>query len=278
MSITGHVTRAQYGINTYSFTQTLAARDCLKRLADLGYCRFEIMLMPGHFWASLDGDAGRRQIESLVVKDSLQILTLNQPNLDVNLSSVVPEMREHSCGVISSAIELAASWNAKGVVINPGKSNPVFPPPVKTLADCFRRSLEVLVPIARRARVQLIVKNHPLSYLYRADDLRHFFDEFGWEQIGIGYDFANGHFAREEPEAVLQLRQHLSFMYAADTSLDVFNHAQIGTGTVPFERIATMLRGANLCPPTILEIVAENAQLAIDASVEHLDSHRWPTS
>lgn len=39
-----------------------------------------------------------------------------------------------------------------------------------------------------------------------------------------------------------------------------------------------MLRGANLCPPTILEIVADNAQLAIDASVEHLDSIRWPTA
>ena len=124
----------------------------------------------------------------------------------------------------------------------------------------------------------MIVKNHPLSYLYRANDLRLFFDEFGWDQVGIGYDFANGHFAREEPEAVLQLRDHLPFMYAADTSLDVFTHAQIGTGTVPFENIATMLRGANLCPPTILEIVAGNAQLAIDASVEQLDSHRWPTS
>ena len=57
----------------------------------------------------------------------------------------------------------------------------------------------------------------------------------------------------------------------------VDGRAQIGTGTVPFERIATMLRGANVCSPTILEIVAENPQLAIEASVEHLDSIRWPT-
>jgi hypothetical protein len=38
-----------------------------------------------------------------------------------------------------------------------------------------------------------------------------------------------------------------------------------------------MLRNANFCAPTILEIVAEDAQLAIDASVEHLDSIGWPT-
>lgn len=267
-----------YGINTYSFTQTHSAGDCLEQLADLGYRRFEIMLVPGHFWPSLDGETGRRQIESLVGRKSLEILSLNQPNLDINLASLVPEMREYSCAVVGSAIELAAAWNAKGVVINPGKSNPVFPAPTQTLADCFRRSLEVLVPLARRGGVQLIVKNHPLSYLYRANELRQFFDAFGWERVGIGYDFANGHFAGEAAEEVLRLRDHLSFMYAADTKLDTFCHAQIGTGTVPFDAIAGMLRDAGIALPTILEIVAENAQVAIDASVRHLDSVAWPSA
>ena len=233
-------------------------------------------MVPGHFWPSLDGGTGRRQIESLVGRKSLEIVSLNQPNLDVNLASLVPEMRQHSCAVVASAIELAAAWNAKGVVVNPGKSNPVFPAATEILADCFRRSLEVLIPVARRAGVQLIVKNHPLSYLYRSNELRQFFDAFGWEQVGIGYDFANGHFAGEAAEEVLQLREHLSFMYAADTTLDTFRHAQIGTGAVPFEAIAKMLRDAGMYLPTILEIVAEDAQVAIDASVRQLDSVAWP--
>ena len=270
--------RGSYGVNTYSFTQTHRAGDCLEQLADLGYRRFEIMLVPGHFWPSVDGDTGRRQIESLIGRKSLEILSLNQPNLDVNLASLVPEMRQHSCAVVASAIELAADWNAKGVVVNPGKSNPVFPAATEILADCFRRSLEVLIPVARRAGVQLIVKNHPLSYLYRANELRRFFDAFGWEQVGIGYDFANGHFAGEAAEEVVQIRDHLLFLYAADTALDTFRHAQIGTGTVPFEAIAKMLRDAGMNLPTILEIVAENAQVAIDASVRHLDSVAWPTA
>ena len=276
MPMTKPLNKAAYGINTYSFTQTHRAGDCLEQLADLGYRQFEIMLVPGHFWPSLDGAVERRQIESLVTRRSLQILSLNQPNLDVNLASVVPEMRQHSCGVVAKVIELAAAWNAKGVVVNPGKCNPVLPAPKEILADCFRRSLEVLVPIARRAGVQLIVKNHPLSFLYYANDLRDFFNAFGWEQVGIGYDFANGHFAGEAPEEVLQLRDHLSLMYAADTTLDSFSHAQVGTGTVAFERVAAMLRDARISPPTILEIVAADPQLAIDASVERLDSVHWP--
>ena len=275
---TKHLDKGIYGVNTYSFTQTHRAGDCLEQLSDLGYRRFEIMLVPGHFWPALPGDPRRAQIESLVGRRSLEILSLNQPNLDVNLASLVPEMRQHSCAVVASAIELAAAWNTKGVVINPGKSNPVFPAPTQILADCFRRSLEVLVPVARRAGVQLIVKNHPLSYLYRADELRQFFDAFGWEQVGIGYDFANGHFAGEAAEEVLQLRDHLSFMYSADTTRDTFRHAQIGTGTVPFDAISKMLRDAGMYLPTILEIVADNAQVAIDASVRHLDSVAWPSA
>jgi L-ribulose-5-phosphate 3-epimerase len=270
--------RAAFGINTYSFTKDLCARDCLQQLADVGYRRFELMLIPGHFWPTLDGARGRREIESLLARESLEILTLNQPNLDVNLASTVPEMRQHSCTVFANAIELAQAWNAKGVVINPGKANPVFPPSMQTLTDNFKRSLEVLVPLARKASVQLIVKNHPLSYLYRAQDLSHFFDAFGWEQIGLGYDFANGHFAGESPEAVLGLREHLSFLYVGDTGLERFEHAQVGTGSVAFEAISKLLQGAKLCPPTILEIVAAQPQAAIDASVEVLARMAWPSA
>lgn len=277
MPMTSVLNRAAYGVNTYPFTHTHRVGDCLEQLADLGYRKFEIMLVPGHFWPILDGDTGCHQIKSLVTRKSLEILSLNQPNLDVNLASIVPEMRQHSCWVVASAIELAASWNAKGVIINPGKSNPVLPASNEILKDCFRRSLEALVPIARTAGVQLIVKNHPLSYLYRANELRQFFDAFGWEQVGLGYDFANGHFAGEAAEEVLQLRDHLSFIYAADTTQHTFRHAQIGAGTVPFETISGMLRDAGISLPTILEIVEEDPQAAIDACVSHLDHFTWPT-
>jgi sugar phosphate isomerase/epimerase len=75
---------------------------------------------------------------------------------------------------------------------------------------------------------------------------------------------------------MLSLRDHLRFVYAGDTSLDTFSHAQIGTGAVPFDSIAAMLRAADVCSPTILEIVADDPEPAIAASVAHLDGVRWP--
>jgi L-ribulose-5-phosphate 3-epimerase len=270
--------KAAFAINTYSFTRDRSAKDCLQHLADAGYRRFEVMLIPGHFWPTLDGAAGQREVEALIARNALEIVTLNQPNLDLNLASDVPEMRQHSCTVVANAIELAAAWNAKGVVMNPGKANPVFPPRMQALTDNFKRSLDFLVPVARRASVPLIVKNHPLSYLYHAQDLKQFFDAYGWEQIGLGYDFANGHFAGEAPEAVLDIVDHLSFLYAADTSKEHFEHAEIGTGTVAFGAIASLLRSAGVGAPTILELVSDDPEPVIDASVRYLDAVRWPAA
>src|SRR5439155_12220195 len=107
-------------INTYSFARERSAHDCLQQLASVGYRRFEVMLIPGHFWPTIDGMAGRREVAALVDRNALEILTLNQPNIDVNLASEVPEMRQHSCAVVANAIELTGGWNAKGVVDNPG--------------------------------------------------------------------------------------------------------------------------------------------------------------
>jgi sugar phosphate isomerase/epimerase len=276
MGVTGG--KGAYAINTYSFTRQLHARECLQQLAYQGYQRFEVMLIPGHFWPTIDGASGRREMESLISRNQLEIVTLNQPNLDINLASEVPEMRQHSCRAVANAIELAAAWNAKGVVVNPGKANPVNPPPFEALTENFKRSLDQLIPIARSASVQLIVKNHPLSYLYRAQDLKEFFDVFGWEQIGLAYDFANAHFGGEQPQAVLSLWDHLSFLYAADTSTERFEHGEVGKGTVPFDAIAKMLHSAGSCPPTILEIVSTQPLSAIAASIDCLDKICWPTA
>ena len=124
--------------------------------------------------------------------------------------------------------------------------------------------------------MHLIVKNHPLSYLYRAEELRSFFDGYGWDGIGLGYDFANGYFGHEDAEAVLKIQDHVRFLYGGDTRLDSFQHAQIGNGNVPFAEISAMLHAADFRRPTILEIVADVADSAIDASVAYLDRIHWP--
>jgi len=235
------------------------------------------MLVPGHFWPSRETADEQRKISGLLVSRNLRIVTLNQPNLDINLGSSVPEMREHSCAMMIAAMRLAGDWGAMGVVINPGKANPVLASPRDQLADWFRRSLDALVPEAERCNVQLIVKNHPLSYLHRAADLVSFFDSYGWERIGIGYDFANGHFGREDPTEALQLlNSRIKLIYAADSGLDEFRHDPVGVGAVRFNDIAAALRAFGYRGDTVLEILSDEPDRALATSVAQLETHAWP--
>jgi L-ribulose-5-phosphate 3-epimerase len=270
---------AAYAINTYSYSSRYTALACIEHLSELGFRKFELMLIPGHFWPSLATSADRKAIRGLLAARDLQIVTINQPNLDVNLAALSPECRDYSCAVVGSAMELAADFGAQGVVINPGKANPVFPPAPEILADRFRSSLDLLVPRAGKLGVQLIVKNHPLSWLYSGDDLLAFFNRYGWDNLSLAYDVANAVYAGEDVVATLpSLLSHLGAVYAADTPLEEFRHDPAGGGAVPFAHIAQALTAVGYDGPTILEIVASEPDSAILHTVSWLDQASWPAA
>jgi len=275
-NITG---RSAYIINTYSYTLYYSALECLQKLADRDYCSFELMMVPGHFWPSLSDKNERDAISRLLLSRHLNIHTINQPALDINLSSSTPEMRQYSCSMMTNALQLAAEWGAQAIVINPGKANPVFTPPKERLHEWFSRSLDTIVASARKYNVQVLVKNHPLSFLYRSDDLVAFFNSYGWDHIVLGYDFANGYFGKEDPlVALANLADHLGAVYAADTTLVEFQHSEIGTGVVPFSEIAQALRQRQYAGPTVLEIVSQAPDVSIDKSIAYLSNVNWPIS
>jgi len=270
--------QAAYTVNTYSYTTRYSALACIEHLSDLGFRAFELMLTPGHFWPSLATAAERRAMGSLLAERGLRIETINQPNLDINLAALSPECRDYSCAVVGSAMELAAEWGAQGVVVNPGKSNPVFSPGNDVLADRFRSSLDILVPRAGKLGVQLIVKNHPLSWLYKGEDLVAFFGDYGWDNVSLGYDVANAVYGRESViDTLPRLAGHLSALYAADTPLDEFRHDPTGSGAVPFASIAEALTAVGYCGPTILEIVSPDPDSALLHTVTWLDQAFWPS-
>jgi L-ribulose-5-phosphate 3-epimerase len=266
-----------FAIDTYSYTSRFSALDCLRHLSDLGFSGFEVMLIPGHFWPSEATAEDRGAVANFLAERGLRIETLNQPNLDINLAALTSECRDYSCGVIISAMELAAEWQAGGVVVNPGKTNPVFPQDRETLETCFKSSLDILVPQAARLGVQLIVKNHPLSWLHAGGDLVAFFDRYGWDSVGLGYDVANALFAGESVlETLPRLSGRLSAVYVADTPVDDFRHAPVGEGAVDFPPIAAALAEMGWRGPTILEIVSPDPDPAILNSVAALTGFGWP--
>ena len=83
-----------FGCNTYSYTIAYSAEDCLMRLADLGFAELELMMYPGHLWPPETNVARRAALRRLIAGRNLHVVTLNMPNIDMNVAGASASSRD----------------------------------------------------------------------------------------------------------------------------------------------------------------------------------------
>jgi sugar phosphate isomerase/epimerase len=260
---------ATFGCNTYSYVHAYTAAQCVERLADQGFVDFEIMVYPAHLWASDTG--GLRALKSVVQSRGLRIVTLNMPNIDINIAAAAEEMRAYSLALLEGAVRMAGELGASGVIIGPGKANPLFPCATELLIGHFFAALDCLMPVAARAGTALWLENMPFAFLPDARSLIETLDRYGGAGIGVVYDVANAHFIGEAVEDGIALcRDRLKLVHLSDTGREIFRHDPVGCGTVPFARLPALLRQAGYSEVAMLEIIGHDADRVIAASAEAL--------
>ena len=130
---------APFAVSTYSYQQGWTARDTIARLVARGYVEFEVMVFPGHLWPEDTDAAARRALRRFVEDRGARIVTLSIANNDINVASAYPAVRSASLGLLSDIIRLAGDLGVPGVVIGPGKPNPLFPLPRTQLTSATER-------------------------------------------------------------------------------------------------------------------------------------------
>ncbi|MBI2224453.1 MAG: sugar phosphate isomerase/epimerase [Betaproteobacteria bacterium] len=268
--------RARYAVNTYSYTMSHTATDCLTSLAGRGHTEFELMMYPGHAWPADLDPATRKRIVSFLEREKLTVRTLNQPNIDINIAAATAQMRAYSLSIVRSVVELAGDLGAEGVIIGPGKANPLFPARVDGMTDLFFKALDELLPVARRAGTQLLVENMPFCFLPDADSMTTALERYGADEIGVVYDIANAEFIREDIAAGLKrVAPRLHSVHVSDTGHSAYRHDPVGTGRVPFKRVRDLLMALPHRRRPILEIIAADADAGIETSVAALSRMGW---
>lgn len=266
----------RFAVNTYSYTLDGSVQDCLSRLADQGFREFELMLYPNHLWpATLDSGA-RAGLSRLLSSRGLAVRTINQPNVDINLAGAATEMRAYSLNLVRAGVEFAGDLGAEGVVIGPGKGNPLFPAPAERMMDWFFAALDDLLPVARRSGTRLLVENMPFCFLPDADGLMAALDRYGADDIGVVYDIANAHFIGEDLVAgFARVAPRLHTVHLSDTGRQVYKHDPVGLGNVDF---AAALKGARAIGHDripILEIISRDPDRDIPDSAARLAQVGW---
>ncbi len=267
------VANADFAINSYSYTLDHTARQFLDRLADRGFVEFELMMYPGHLWPKDMSAKARSELRNHIERRGLKIATLNMPNIDINVAGASREMREYSLDLLQHLVVFAGDLGVPGVIIAPGKSNPLYSMPRQQLMGHFFAALDVLAPIAEKSGTQLVLENMPFTFLPKVEDILAALDEYGRPDVSVMYDVANGWFVKEDLGEALRAcagSGRLKLVHFSDTNQTLYRHDAVGLGTVPFADVLPVLNEINHTARPMLEIISHDADAGIDESVRRL--------
>ena len=261
---------AGFAVNTYSYIFGGSAADTVARLADQGYGGVELMFFPGHLWpAELDASQVRALRE--LCERRLRLVTVNMPNVDINVAAAAEEMRAYTLDLLTKFVRCAGELGAGGIILGPGKPNPLFPMPRDRMVSHFYRALDILAPLARQAGIRLLIENMPFAFLPDAESLMKVVDGYGDDSIRVIYDVANAHFIGESPTAGLRrVRDRLSLVHFSDTTRQSYKHDAIGCGDVPLEGLAFAMKEIGYSELPMLEVISLNPDPEIADSCRRL--------
>ena len=265
-----------FALNTYAYTFSHSAAACIDAYAGGGAQGLEVMMYPGHAWPD-DLDSGARRALKQQSRDAgLPFITLNMPNVDINIAAAAPGMRAYSVEVVSKIIALAGDLEVPGVVIGVGKPNPLLPAPTDELLGHFHRAMDTLVPAARAAGTRLLVENMPFAFLPGAAELMAALESYTVEDAGVVYDIANAWFHGEDlAEGFKTMAPRLALVHVSDTPRDTYLHAPVGDGTLPFAESAAACQAVGYDGPVMLEIICATPDRDIPASATALRGMGW---
>lgn len=190
---------AGFGVNTYSYIFSGSAAETV---------------FPGHLWpAELDATA-LRGLRNLC-EARLRLVSVNMPNVDMNIGAAAGEMRTYTLDLLVQFVRCAGELGAGGIIVGPGKYNPLFPMPRDRMISHFYRALDTLAPLARQVGTRLLIENMPFAFLPDAESLMDVVDGYGDDSVRVIYDVANAHFIGESPtDGLRRVRDRVSLVHS----------------------------------------------------------------
>ena len=257
------------GVNTYGYIWSTPMADCVRRLHDLGYCDFEVVVNPPHCALDEDDVPARRRLASSLQAEGIALRSLNLPSLDTNLASSMARTRAYSVEVFRAAIDLASDLGIAHLVTVPGRMSPLLPPAMAQREGWMRESLDALIPHAQSRGVGLALENVPFASFPDAKSLGSFVRSIGSPTLSVCYDVANAHFIGEPPgQGLAMVRELVSIVHLSDTTRGAWRHDEVGRGDVPFAEVLATLDEIGYAGTCMLEIIDPHPEAAI------LRSHR----
>jgi L-ribulose-5-phosphate 3-epimerase len=209
--------------------------------------------------------------------NAASVRSLNAGGYDLNLASPGANMRRKSIDHIKEVLDLAFDWGVTDVVISPGTTRAMIPPPISQALGWMYDSLGVLLPLAEQAGVRLLLENTPYCFRPTVNELMEIVNEVKNDKLKIVYDVANAAYIREDPVAgLLSGHPTIGLVHISDTGLEEWGHDPIGTGVVNFEGLGEAVEATCKVDNVVLEIIREqDPLLEINKGIHELKKKGW---
>ena len=264
-------------INTFSYLWKATAVDAIAELADSGYRTFEIPISSPHCWPDEISAAERSVIPAKLSGYGADIRSLNAGGFDLNLASPAASVRRRSIEHINSVIELAAEWDVPEIVISPGTRRPMISPSLEQVHGWLYDSLDVLIPLAKRAGTRLLFEQTPYCFTPTIETLAHVVRTVDDDSLKIVYDVANAAYIGEDPVAsLLSHHELIGLVHISDTGTDVWGHEPIGTGVIDWRALGPAVEATLGVDNVVLEVIrAENTLDEFAQALRDLSREGW---
>lgn len=264
------------GANTFGFFWTHDATQAVAELAGLGYDHFDLICAPPHLDLLNFRAKGLKAMERTLADTGTRIVSLNIPSIDQNLASPCDAMLDFSARLYEEAILLASDLGAASVAILSGRKHPLGNGPQDLLHASYRRSVDRLLIAAERSDIALVVENHPLGLLDRADAIEAFLDSYEG-RLGLLYDVANAVAVDEYPaEGIRRLQRFIRMVHLSDSPRGEWRHNPIGEGAINFAAIGKVMDETAYDGTVVLELMGPAPAEAFRLAPERLRAAGFP--
>jgi sugar phosphate isomerase/epimerase len=261
----------QIAIGTRAFACDWTAEACLKHLADRGHEAFELVLAPGFLWPADMDKAGRLHFRRFMLGHRLRLVSLALPGLDINVAAASGETSGASIGPLEQAVELAGDLGAEGIVVGPGKSDPLLDASRERPDGEMAAAIARLAARAKAAATGLWLANPSTGWLSGADELMQLVERAGEPALGIAWDLAAAHAGGHDAVAgVRRIASRLRLVRLGDAEAGRLRPGLAGAGTLPLADVPAALAVIGYAGPLLLDSIAPDSDRAVADSIAAL--------
>jgi len=195
------------------------------------------------------------------------MFTVHAPFTDVNIASLVPEVRQMAMRRLEQSMRHALQLKAEAWVMHPGLRGALttFYPSEEWRLNV--QAIASLAALAKEIKVQVCLENMPKGFSALMNDHESFnriFDELGWEAFKIALDIGHANTADEVPTFLDEFSDRIVHVHAHDNQGKFDSHEEIGNGTVNWPIVSQKIKKCS-CRTVVVE-----STKGVEASLERL--------